>query len=116
MGWSTRVFVSKIACVIFIFTRFALRYPNFSTDVVVSSPIQRVMDSSYFFAQGFFGLKTENVTFRTVTDLDDPVSWIIPWRSCPRFSLHGSHQVIFVARVVLYFSLQYIYRRLRNGR
>ncbi|KAF8136585.1 phosphoglycerate mutase-like protein [Boletus edulis] len=71
---------------------FALRYPNLSTDVVVSSPIQRVMDSSYFFAQGFFGLKTENITFRTVTDLDDPVSWITPWKSCPKFSTHQPHQ------------------------
>ncbi|KAF8559780.1 phosphoglycerate mutase-like protein [Imleria badia] len=71
---------------------FALRYPNFSTNVVVSSPVQRVVESSYFFANGFFGLKTENVTFRTVTDLDDPVSWITPWKSCPRFSDHQSHR------------------------
>ncbi|KAI9571335.1 phosphoglycerate mutase-like protein [Boletus coccyginus] len=42
---------------------------------------------------GFFGRKAENVTFRMVTDLDDPVSWITPWKSCPRFSLHQSHQV-----------------------
>ncbi|KAH0827169.1 phosphoglycerate mutase-like protein [Lanmaoa asiatica] len=83
----------EIACTYDLqFYRFALHYPTLSTDVVLSSPVQRVIDSSYFFAQGFFGLKAENVTFRMVTDLDDPVSWINPWKSCPRFSHHQSHQ------------------------
>ncbi|KAG8217723.1 histidine phosphatase superfamily [Butyriboletus roseoflavus] len=81
-----------LACMILIFFRLALRYPTLSTDVVVSTPIQRVMDSSYFFAQGFFGSIAGNVTFRTITDLDDPVSWINPWKSCPKFSGHQSHQ------------------------
>ncbi|KAN0077086.1 Histidine phosphatase superfamily [Tylopilus felleus] len=73
---------------------FALRYPKISTDVVISSPVPRVVDSSCFFAKGFFGLKTENVTFRTVTDLDDPVSWITPWKSCPKFTEYQAHQAV----------------------
>lgn len=83
------------------YSRLALRYPTLSTDVVLSTPVQRVMDSSYFFAQGFFGLEAENVTFHTVTDLDDPVSWITPWKSCPRFPGRPSHQVNLVAHVEL---------------
>lgn len=64
--------------------------------MVLSSPVQRVMDSAYFFAQGFFGHKAKNVTFRTVADLDDPVSWITPWKSCPTFPDDESHEVKFV--------------------
>ncbi|KAH7889355.1 phosphoglycerate mutase-like protein [Phlebopus sp. FC_14] len=65
---------------------FALRYPTFSTDRVISSPVQRVVDSSHYFAQAFFGREVDNVTFLTVDDLDDPVSWITPWKFCPKYS------------------------------
>jgi acid phosphatase len=73
--------------------RFALRYPTFSTDTVISSPVQRVVDSSLFFADGFFGLASDNITFLTVNDLDDPVSWIRPWKSCPSYTEDGYHEV-----------------------
>ena len=113
-----RVSLSKneIASLTCIVTRFALRYPKISTDVVISSPVPRVVDSSCFFAKGFFGLKTENVTFRTVTDLDDPVSWITPWKSCPKFTEYQAHQVKFVARIELLCPQQHICRRFPNGR
>ncbi|KIJ16939.1 hypothetical protein PAXINDRAFT_168380 [Paxillus involutus ATCC 200175] len=71
---------------------FALRYPTFSTDTVISSPVQRVVDSSLFFADGFFGLASDNITFLTVNDLDDPVSWIRPWKSCPSYTEDGYHE------------------------
>ncbi|KAH0837768.1 phosphoglycerate mutase-like protein [Lanmaoa asiatica] len=67
---------------------FALRYPTFSTDVVVSTTVQRVIDSAYFFAQGFFGLEAEDVTFLTTDDFDDPISWLDPWESCPKLPLY----------------------------
>ncbi|KAF9227673.1 phosphoglycerate mutase-like protein [Gyrodon lividus] len=71
---------------------FALRYPTFSADVVMSSPVQRVVDSSLFFAGGFFGLAAENITFLTVNDLGDPVSWITPWKFCPKYTEEGYHK------------------------
>ncbi|KAG9308985.1 histidine phosphatase superfamily [Chiua virens] len=64
--------------------QFALRYPGFSTDHVVSTSVQRVMDSAYFFSQGLFGLDIDDVTCLTTDDFDDPVSWLDPWKSCPK--------------------------------
>lgn len=67
-------------------SRFALRYPTFSTDAVASTTVQRVKDSAHFFAQGFFGLGAENITHMTTDNFDDPVSWIKPWETCPKIS------------------------------
>ncbi|KIJ69292.1 hypothetical protein HYDPIDRAFT_145178 [Hydnomerulius pinastri MD-312] len=75
---------------------FALRYPEFSTDTVISSPVQRVVDSSLYFGQGYFGLEAGNVTFLTVNDLDDPVSWITPWKFCPKYTEDGYHKTAAV--------------------
>ena len=60
--------------------RFALRYPTLSTDLISSTTVPRVIDSSHFFAQGFFGLDAKDVEFLAVSD--DPVSWLTPWKSC----------------------------------
>ncbi|KAI6106170.1 phosphoglycerate mutase-like protein [Pisolithus croceorrhizus] len=62
---------------------FALHYPGFSTDFVLSSTTQRVIDSASYFTQGMFG---RNVDIVTVDKLELPVNWILPWESCPRFS------------------------------
>jgi acid phosphatase len=69
-------------------SRFGLKYPNFTTDTLLSSYSQRVIDSMYFFAQGRFGREVEGKKLLTVSDLHDPVSWIIPEASCPDFDWH----------------------------
>lgn len=61
---------------------FALHYPAFSTDVLLSSTVQRVIDSAHYFGLGY-GKPTEIVT---VDQLHVPVNWILPWESCPKFS------------------------------
>ncbi|KAI6160919.1 phosphoglycerate mutase-like protein [Pisolithus thermaeus] len=63
--------------------RFALHYPGFLTDFVLSSTTQRVIDSASYFTQGMFG---RNVDIVTVDKLELPVNWILPWESCPKFS------------------------------
>ncbi|KAF8435759.1 phosphoglycerate mutase-like protein [Boletus edulis BED1] len=65
---------------------FSFRYPTFSTKEVVSTNVQRVIDSAHFFSQGFFGRGAENVTFLTTDNFTDPVSWLVPWESCPKLS------------------------------
>ncbi|KAI6040987.1 phosphoglycerate mutase-like protein [Pisolithus marmoratus] len=62
---------------------FALDYPGFSTDFVVSSTTQRVIDSASYFILGMFG---RGVDIVTVNKLELPVNWILPWESCPKFS------------------------------
>ncbi|KAI6040975.1 phosphoglycerate mutase-like protein, partial [Pisolithus marmoratus] len=62
---------------------FALDYPGFSTDFVVSSTTQRVIDSASYFILGMFGRGMDIVT---VDKLELPVNWILPWESCPKFS------------------------------
>jgi acid phosphatase len=76
--------------------RFALRYPTFSTDEVVSTTVQRVIDSARFFSQGFFGREAEDTHFLTTDDFKDPVSWLVPWESCPNLSPAGAQQVNFI--------------------
>ncbi|KAG9310348.1 histidine phosphatase superfamily [Chiua virens] len=65
---------------------FRQRYPEFSTDVAATSPVQRVMDSAHFFMQGCFGLQAKNVNLKTTDCYPDPVNWILPWNSCPKLS------------------------------
>lgn len=62
---------------------FGRRYPGFSTDFVLSSTAQRVIDSAFYFTQGMFGREMDIVT---VDKLGLPVNWILPWESCPKFS------------------------------
>ncbi|OJA08149.1 hypothetical protein AZE42_03578 [Rhizopogon vesiculosus] len=69
---------------------FGLKYPNFTTDTLLSSPTQRVIDSMYFFAQGRFGREAEGKKLLTVKDMPDPVSWITPWTSCPGLDTHST--------------------------
>ena len=76
--------------------RFALRYPTFSTDEVVSTTVQRVIDSAHFFSQGFIGREAEDIDFLTTGDFDDPVSWLAPWKSCPNLSYDEAYQVNFI--------------------
>ncbi|OAX34165.1 phosphoglycerate mutase-like protein [Rhizopogon vinicolor AM-OR11-026] len=75
---------------------FGLKYPNFTTDTLLSSDVQRVIDSMYFFAQGRFGREIANKTLLTVKDTPDPVSWITPWKHCPgydsRYGAKASNQ------------------------
>jgi len=73
---------------------FALQYPTFSTDVVLSSSTQRVVDSSHYFGLGFFGGNVDKVEFLTVDDLDVPVNWITPWKSCPKQSEKEGHAAV----------------------
>ena len=73
--------------------RFALRYPTLSTDLVSSTTVPRVIDSSHFFAQGFFGLDAKDIEFLAVSD--DPVSWLTPWISCSILYRLPSYEVIF---------------------
>jgi acid phosphatase len=67
-------------------SRFGLKYPNFTTETLLSSDVPRVVDSMYFFAQGRFGREVEDKKLLKVKDMHDPVSWITPWDSCPKFS------------------------------
>ena len=76
--------------------RFTLRYPTFSTDEVVSTTVQRVIDSAHFFSQGFIGREAEDIDFLTTGDSDDPVSWLAPWKSCPNLSYDEAYQVNFI--------------------
>ncbi|OAX38734.1 phosphoglycerate mutase-like protein, partial [Rhizopogon vinicolor AM-OR11-026] len=62
---------------------FGLKYPNFTTETLLSSDVQRVTDTMYFFAQGRFGREIENKTLLTVKDRHDLVSWVTPWDHCP---------------------------------
>ncbi|KAG2157186.1 histidine phosphatase superfamily [Suillus clintonianus] len=61
---------------------FGLKYPDFTTERLLSSTVQRVIDSMYFFAQGRFGREAEDKELLTVDDMPGPVSWITPWNSC----------------------------------
>lgn len=70
---------------------FALQYPTLSTDVVLSSPVQRVVDSSRYFGHGFFGGDVDTVEFVTVDELDVPVNWVTPWKSCLKYSEAKGH-------------------------
>lgn len=70
---------------------FALQYPSLSTSVVLSSPVQRVVDSSHYFGHGFFGGDVGKVEFVTVDELDVPVNWITPWKSCSKYSEAKGH-------------------------
>ncbi|KAF8546057.1 phosphoglycerate mutase-like protein [Imleria badia] len=75
---------------------FALRYPTFSTNEVVSTTVPRVIDSAHFFSQGFFGRGAENITYLTTDDFTDPVSWLDPWVSCPGLSYIPPVQVTII--------------------
>ncbi|KAI6045755.1 phosphoglycerate mutase-like protein [Pisolithus marmoratus] len=70
---------------------FALQYPTLSTNVVLSSTVQRVVDSAHYFGYGFFGGDIDKVDFVTVDELDVPVNWITPWNSCPKYSEDEGH-------------------------
>ncbi|KAG2753281.1 phosphoglycerate mutase-like protein [Suillus brevipes Sb2] len=72
---------------------FGMKYPNFTTDTLLSSTTQRVIDSMYFFAQGRFGREAEDKKLLTVDDMSDPVSWITPWTSCPGIDWHYASKV-----------------------
>ncbi|KAG2078233.1 phosphoglycerate mutase-like protein [Suillus decipiens] len=72
---------------------FGLKYPNFTTETLLSSPSQRVVDSMYFFAQGRFGREAKDKNLLTVKDIPGPVSWITPWTSCPGTNHHHASQV-----------------------
>ena len=74
--------------------RFALRYPTFSTDEVVSTTVPRVIDSAHFFSQGFFGREEEDIIFLTTDNFTDPVPWLVPWKSCRGLSYTPAIQVI----------------------
>ncbi|KAF8844472.1 phosphoglycerate mutase-like protein [Paxillus ammoniavirescens] len=67
---------------------FALKYPHLTTDTILSSDSERVVESAHWFAGGYFGRDVEHVKFLNVTDLDVPVSWItpVPGPACPNFS------------------------------
>lgn len=80
--------------------RFALRYPTFSTDEVVSTTVPRVIDSAHFFSQGFFGREAEDITYLTTADFEDPVSWLVPWESCPKVPYAGPAQVSIILWLV----------------
>ncbi|KAH7889343.1 phosphoglycerate mutase-like protein [Phlebopus sp. FC_14] len=66
---------------------FALRYPHISTTTVLSSPVERVIESARFFALGDLGPDIKDVYFMTVEDLDVPVNWILPWVACPNWNI-----------------------------
>ncbi|KAG2357692.1 phosphoglycerate mutase-like protein [Suillus spraguei] len=53
---------------------FGLKYPNFTTETLLSSPSQRVVDSMYFFAQGRFGREANDKNLLTVNDIPGPVA------------------------------------------
>ncbi|KAG0697610.1 phosphoglycerate mutase-like protein [Suillus ampliporus] len=72
---------------------FRLKYPNFNTATLLSSNVQRVIDSMYFFALGRFGREVQDKKLLTVDDMPDPVSWITPWTSCPGLNWHHSSEM-----------------------
>lgn len=90
---SSSCFITNNVCMTFHTRRFALRYPTFSTDEVVSTTVPRVVDSAHFFSQGFFGREAKAVTFLTPSNFTDPVSWLEPWQSCPKLSSVAPYQV-----------------------
>ncbi|KAL4067171.1 histidine phosphatase superfamily [Scleroderma yunnanense] len=61
--------------------QFSLEYPTFSTDVFLSSTVQRVIDSAQYFRLGL----GQDAKIVTVDELGLPVNWILPWESCPNF-------------------------------
>ncbi|KAF9222916.1 phosphoglycerate mutase-like protein [Gyrodon lividus] len=64
---------------------FALKYPNLSTNTILSSWWERVIESAHFFALGDFGPDSQDVQFKTVDDLAVDVNWILPWDACPNY-------------------------------
>ncbi|KAG2157184.1 phosphoglycerate mutase-like protein [Suillus clintonianus] len=72
---------------------FALKYPHLTTDVILSSDSGRVVESARWFALGLFGLDPD-VRIVTVSDTDDPVSWITPapGPACPKFDYSFGRQ------------------------
>lgn len=79
--------------------RFALRYPTFSTDEVVSTTVPRVIDSAHFFSQGFFGRGAENIKYLTSDNFTDPVFWLEPSESCPKLTADPAIEVNFHRRL-----------------
>jgi|SRR6267154_3220925 len=63
-----------------------MRYPYLTTDTILSSDSERVIESARWFALGFFGLDAD-VRILTVNNKDDLVSWITPapGPACPKF-------------------------------
>ncbi|KAH7921751.1 phosphoglycerate mutase-like protein [Leucogyrophana mollusca] len=72
---------------------FFLRYPHLRTDTFVAGNQSRVIESSHWFGQGYFGLNASNAHFITIPDNPNTPSWIRPWLTCPRYQDFG-HQVV----------------------
>lgn len=82
-------------------SRFGMKYPNFTTDTLLSSTTQRVIDSMYFFAQGRFGREAEDKKLLTVAEMSDPVSWITPWTSCSGIDWNYASKVSELVLIVV---------------
>ncbi|KIJ69291.1 hypothetical protein HYDPIDRAFT_80652 [Hydnomerulius pinastri MD-312] len=65
---------------------FALNYPDFYTDIILTSYWERVIESAYYFALGDLGPRIKDVEFKTIDDLAAPVNWIVPWDGCPKYN------------------------------
>lgn len=63
---------------------------------MVSTTTQRVIDSSHFFSQGFFGIEAKDIIYSTTADFDDPVPWLAPWERCPKLSYVEGNEVNFM--------------------
>ncbi|KAG1782587.1 phosphoglycerate mutase-like protein [Suillus placidus] len=53
---------------------FGVKYPNFTTETVLSSKSPRVFDSMYFFAQGRFGREVEDKNLLSVDVIPGPMA------------------------------------------
>jgi len=64
-------------------------YPTLTTDVILSTDMDRVVDSAYTFSLGY-GKPVEIITF---DDIHLPVNWVLPWEECPNFDPESGMKV-----------------------
>lgn len=70
--------------------QFASMYPTLTTDVILSTDMDRVVDSAYTFSLGY-GKPVEIITF---DDIHLPVNWVLPWEECPNFDPESGMKIV----------------------
>ncbi|KAH7913719.1 phosphoglycerate mutase-like protein [Hygrophoropsis aurantiaca] len=73
---------------------FLSRYPYLTTNMILAGNQSRDIESSRWFAQGYFGHDALNVSFVALPDSGTEPSWIRPWLSCPRWQDFGDAEAL----------------------
>lgn len=81
--------IYKLIALTVLDSRFALKYPTLTTDVILSTDEDRVFDSAYNFSLGY-GKPVEILTFNDIHLL---VNWVLPWEECPNFDPNSGMKV-----------------------